>query len=67
MIGDEKLAQSLSKLMLKRGIYVIGFSFPVVPKDQARIRIQISAIHSIEQMDKAIESFIICGQKLKII
>ena len=67
MLGNAKLAQSLSKLMLERGIYVIGFSFPVVPKDQARIRVQISASHSTEQIDWAIKAFIECGRKLKII
>ena len=67
MLGDAKLAQSLSKLMLEKGIYVIGFSFPVVPKDQARIRVQISASHSTEQIDWAIKAFIECGRKLKII
>ena len=57
MLGDAKLSQQLSKMMLEMGIYVIGFSFPVVPKNQARIRVQISAGHSKEQIDKALNAF----------
>ena len=49
------------------GIYVIGFSFPVVPKNQARIRVQISSGHSKEQIDKALNAFEKCGKKLNII
>ena len=67
MIGDAKLAQNLSKLMLEKGIYVIGFSFPVVPKGEARIRVQISASHSMKQIDKAINVFKECGLQLNII
>ena len=67
MLGDAKLAQSLSKLMLQKGIYVIGFSFPVVPKNQARIRVQISAGHSKKQIDQAITAFEECGKSLNII
>ena len=53
--------------MLEMGIYVIGFSFPVVPKNQARIRVQISAGHSKEQIDRALHVFEQCGKKLNII
>ena len=53
--------------MLEQGIYVIGFSFPVVPKGQARIRTQISAAHSQEQLDKAITAFIKVGKELGVI
>lgn len=67
MLGDAKLSQQLSKQMLEMGIYVIGFSFPVVPKNQARIRVQISAGHSKEQIDKALNAFEKCGKKLNII
>jgi len=67
MLGDAKLAQSLSKLMLQKGIYVIGFSFPVVPKNQARIRVQISAGHSKNQINQAIAAFEECGKSLNII
>ena len=67
MLGDAKLAQKLSKLMLQKGIYVIGFSFPVVPKNEARIRVQISAGHSKNQIDQALDAFKECGEFLKII
>jgi len=67
MLGDAKLAQKLSKLMLQKGIYVIGFSFPVVPKNEARIRVQISAGHSKNQIDQAIDAFKECGKSLNII
>ena len=67
MIGNAKLAKELSKEMLKQGIYVIGFSFPVVPKNEARIRVQISASHKLNHIDKAIDAFTMCGEKLKII
>ena len=67
MLGDAKLAQNLSQLMLEKGIYVVGFSFPVVPKNEARIRVQISAGHSLKQIDRAIDAFEECGKKLQII
>ena len=67
MLGDAKLATKLSSYMLDEGVYVIGFSFPVVPKEQARIRVQISAAHSKNQLDTAIKSFIKNGEKLNII
>ena len=53
--------------LLKEGIYVIGFFFPVVPKEKARIRVQLSAAHSKEHLDKAIAAFKVVGQKLKVI
>ena len=67
MLGDAKIAKELSKEMLKKGIYVIGFSFPVVPKNEARIRVQISAGHTKKQIDQAINVFEECGRALKII
>lgn len=67
MLGDAKLASTFADKMLERGIYVIGFSFPVVPKGKARIRTQISAAHSREQLDKAINAFIEVGKELKVI
>ncbi|WP_419903368.1 glycine C-acetyltransferase [Kiloniella sp.] len=67
MIGDAALATKLADALLKRGIYVIGFSFPVVPKGQARIRTQMSAAHSIEQIDRAIVAFGEAGKELGII
>ena len=67
MLGDAKLASDFADKMLKEGIYVIGFSFPVVPKGQARIRTQISAAHTKEQLDKAITAFIKVGKELGVI
>ena len=57
MLGDAKIAQEMSKKLLERGIYAIGFFFPVVPMDKARIRTQISAAHTRADLDKAIEAF----------
>ena len=67
MLYDAKLAQSMSEKLLKEGIYVIGFFYPVVPKGQARIRVQISSAHTIEQLDKAISAFKKVGRKLSVI
>lgn len=67
MLGDAALAAQMSDKLLERGIYVIGFSFPVVPKGQARIRTQMSAAHSREQLDKAIAAFTDVGRELGII
>jgi glycine C-acetyltransferase len=57
MIGDAAAANRLAEAMLERGVYVIGFSFPVVPRGKARIRVQVSAVHSREDLDFAIEAF----------
>ena len=57
MIGDAALAGKMADRLLEHGIYVIGFSFPVVPKGQARIRIQMSAAHTPEQIDRAVKAF----------
>ena len=67
MLGDAKIAQSLSEEMLKKDIFVIGFSFPVVPKNEARIRVQLSAAHTKDQLDKTLNAFKEVGEKLKII
>mgnify|MGYP000577558710 CR=1 FL=1 len=67
MLYDAKLAQVMADELLKKGIYVIGFFFPVVPKEKARIRVQLSAAHTKEQLDKAISSFIEVGHALKIL
>ncbi|PJC87221.1 glycine C-acetyltransferase [Vibrio sp. HA2012] len=67
MLGDAKVATEFAERALEKGIYVIGFSFPVVPKGQARIRTQMSAAHSSEQLDKAIDVFIEIGQEMGII
>lgn len=67
MLGDAHLASIFANEMLERGIYVIGFSFPVVPKGKARIRVQISAAHSEQDIDKTVDAFIKVGKKLKVI
>ncbi len=67
MLGEAKLAQEMSARLLERGIYVIGFFFPVVPKGQARIRTQMSAAHRPEQIDRAIEAFTKVGRELGVI
>ena len=65
--NDAKLAQDFAKDMLSEGIYVIGFSYPVVPKGQARIRVQLSAAHEMEHIDKAINAFVKIGKKHGVI
>ena len=67
MLYDAKLAGEMADKLLEEGIYVIGFSFPVVPKDEARIRVQISAAHSMEDLDKAINAFVKVGKELKVL
>jgi glycine C-acetyltransferase len=67
MLYDAKLSQTMANELLKKGIYVIGFFFPVVPKDKARIRVQLSAAHTTAHLDKAINAFIEVGKMLKII
>jgi glycine C-acetyltransferase len=63
MLGDAKLAQDVARDMLAEGIYVIGFSYPVVPKDKARIRVQVSAAHTKQHLDRALEGFRKVGKK----
>jgi glycine C-acetyltransferase len=63
MLGDARLAQNVARDLLEEGIYVIGFSYPVVPKDMARIRVQISAAHEREHLDRAIEAFVSVGRR----
>ncbi|MBL4802334.1 MAG: glycine C-acetyltransferase [Emcibacter sp.] len=67
MLGDAKLAAHMAERLLTEGIFVVGFSFPVVPQGKARIRTQISAAHSRQQLDTAISAFIRIGRELKII
>ncbi|MBD3668996.1 MAG: glycine C-acetyltransferase [Kangiella sp.] len=67
MLGDAALASKFADMMLQEGIYVIGFSFPVVPKGQARIRTQMSAAHDIEHIDRAIAAFEKVGKELGVI
>ena len=57
MLGDARLAADMAQRLLGHGIYVIGFSYPVVPKGQARIRVQLSAAHSEADIDRAIDAF----------
>ena len=67
MLYDAKLSQEFAARLLNEGIYVIGFYFPVVPKDQARIRVQLSAAHETEHLDKAIAAFGKIGKELGVI
>jgi len=67
MLYDAKLSQTMSNELLKKGIYVIGFFFPVVPKEKARIRVQLSAAHTKEHLDKAIRAFTEVGLALGVI
>ncbi|MDG5490964.1 glycine C-acetyltransferase [Psychroserpens sp. SPM9] len=67
MLYDAKLSQTMAKMLLNEGIYVIGFFFPVVPREKARIRVQLSAAHTTAHLDKAIAAFIKVGKTLEII
>ena len=67
MLGDAALASRMAEKLLDRGIYVIGFSYPVVPQGQARIRMQVSAAHTNEQIDQAIKAFTEVGRELSVI
>ena len=67
MLYDAKLSQTMANMLLEEGIYVIGFFYPVVPKDKARIRVQLSAAHTKAHLDKAIQGFIKVGKKLDVI
>jgi glycine C-acetyltransferase len=66
MLGDAALSQQFANKLLDRGVYAVGFFFPVVPRDAARIRTQISAAHTREQLDKALEAFGSVKQELGI-
>jgi glycine C-acetyltransferase len=67
MLYDAVLAQKMAARLLEEGIYVIGFFFPVVAKGQARIRVQLSAAHEMEQIDRAIDAFIKVGRELGVV
>ncbi|HFE44629.1 MAG TPA: aminotransferase class I/II-fold pyridoxal phosphate-dependent enzyme, partial [Nannocystis exedens] len=67
MLGGAALANTMADRLLEEGIYVIGFSYPVVPKGQARIRVQLSAVHSDEEIDRAIAAFTKVGQELGVL
>lgn len=67
MLYDARLSQVMADELLNEGIYVIGFFYPVVPRDQARIRVQLSAAHDLNQIDRAVEAFVKVGKKLNVI
>jgi glycine C-acetyltransferase len=67
MLFDARLSQDFAARLLDEGIYVIGFYYPVVPKGEARIRVQISAAHSRENLDRALQAFVKVGKELKVI
>ncbi|MEL6973943.1 MAG: aminotransferase class I/II-fold pyridoxal phosphate-dependent enzyme, partial [Bacteroidota bacterium] len=67
MLYDAKLSQEMANMLLKEGIYVIGFFYPVVPKGKARIRVQLSAAHEVEHLDKAIAAFTKVGKALNVV
>jgi len=67
MLGDAKVAGEMAARLLNRGVYVTAFSFPVVPRDQARIRTQMSAAHTTEHIDKAIAAFVDVGTELGVL
>jgi glycine C-acetyltransferase len=67
MLGDEKRTVQMAREMNKRGIFVVGFSYPVVPRGEARIRVQLSAAHTKEQLERAIQTFEEVGKALSVI
>ena len=67
MLGDAEIAQKMSAALLEKGLYAVGFFYPVVPKGQARIRLQLTSEHTKNQLDKAIEIFEEVGKSLKVI
>jgi glycine C-acetyltransferase len=64
MLGDAKRAAAMAEALLAEGIYVIGFSYPVVPKGQARIRVQLSAAHSTADVDRAVAAFAAVAKRM---
>jgi glycine C-acetyltransferase len=67
MLGDAAIATQMADKLLGHGIYVIGFSYPVVPQGQARIRLQVSAAHTTEQIDRAIAAFAAVGKEVGVV
>jgi 7-keto-8-aminopelargonate synthetase-like enzyme len=67
MLGDAALADRFAQRMLARGVYVVGFSYPVVPRGKARVRVQLSAAHTEEQLDRAIAAFVEVGRELGVL
>jgi glycine C-acetyltransferase len=67
MLGDATLAGSMADRLLNEGVYVVGFSYPVVPQEQARIRVQMSAAHTPEELERAVAAFAKVGRELAVI
>jgi glycine C-acetyltransferase len=67
MLGDASVASEMAERLLREGIYVVGFSYPVVPMGKARIRTQISAAHTLDQIDQAIEAFTKIGKQMGVV
>jgi glycine C-acetyltransferase len=67
MLGDATIAATMAQRLLERGFYVVGFSFPVVPKGKARIRTQMSAAHAPEHIDRAVAAFTAVGRELGVL
>jgi glycine C-acetyltransferase len=67
MLGDARLAVDFARDLLDEGIYVVGFSFPVVPKGEARIRVQLSAAHTPEMVDRAVAAFVKVGRQRRVV
>jgi len=67
MLYDAALAKNMASKLLEQGIYVIGFSYPVVPRDQARIRVQVSAAHTREHLNKAVDAFTAVAKELNVL
>ena len=67
MLFDEKIATNMAARLFEKGIYVRGFTYPVVPKGKARIRVQVSAAHTKEQMDKTVQAFEVVGKEFEVI
>ncbi|KAJ2159339.1 hypothetical protein GGF46_003086 [Coemansia sp. RSA 552] len=67
MLGDARVASGMAERLLQRGVYVIGFSFPVVPRDKARIRVQLSAAHTTEQVNAAVDAFTEVGREMGVV
>ena len=67
MLYDAKLSQDFAARLLDEGIYVTGFDYPVVPKDQARIRVQVSAGHTEQELDRCVDAFVKVGRELGVL
>jgi glycine C-acetyltransferase len=67
MLGDARVAADMADRMLEEGVYVIGFSFPVVPKGEARIRVQVSAAHELSDLDLAVDAFAKVGRDMGVL